>query len=266
MTATASSSNVVEVVGTDYAFTAPATVSAGPTTFVFRNAGKHTHEFNIFLLKRGATIDQFLALRRADKPQLGVVVEGSVGVLFADGGRTATAKLTTNLLPGREYGVICILRDSAKASRHYDLGMYKVIRTTSTSLKPRAKARVDSIIASDYAYPRYPRELSPGVHEIAFRNSGKQRHEMNISLLKQGVTLDSLRAVDKRNGDVEALFDRSGAAAVVYSLGGDPSLGNVLIDFLPGREYYFECGFQDNDKSPEHYKLGMFGSIKVRNR
>jgi hypothetical protein len=261
-------SNVVEIRGTDYAFIAPASVPAGRTTFVFNNTGKQRHELNIFLLKKGSTIDQFLELRRQDKPQIGVVVDGPVGVLFAGPGSTGAAKLTANLLPGRDYGVICIFRDSAGKPRHYDLGMYKVIRTTAVTAKPAAKSKVDSIIATDYAYPRYSREISPGIHEIAFRNTGRQRHELNISLLKEGVTLDSLIAVDKRGDDVEALFDRSPAAAgaVLYSIGGTSALGNLLIDFLPGRQYYFECGFQDNEKSPEHYKLGMFGVIKVRKR
>jgi hypothetical protein len=260
------SSNVVEITGTDYAFTAPASVAPGRTTFVFRNAGKHPHEFNVFLLKKGATIDEFLKLRRADKPQMGVVVEGSVGVLFAQPGKSGTAKLAADLLPGREYGIICIFRDTADAPRHYDLGMYKVIRTSSALPRTAVPEKVDSIIATDYSYPRYAREMSPGIHQIAFRNMGKQRHEISFNLLKAGVTLDSLTAVDKRGGDVEPLFDRTGPAAVLYSLGGTSSLGNVVVDLLPGREYYFECGFQDTDKSPEHYKLGMYGSIKVKKR
>jgi hypothetical protein len=39
---------IVEVVGMDYAFRAPATLPAGPVTFRFRNDGKKAHEFNIF--------------------------------------------------------------------------------------------------------------------------------------------------------------------------------------------------------------------------
>jgi len=260
----APSSNVVEIVGTDYAFTAPATVAAGRTTLVFRNAGKHTHEFNVFLLKKGSTIDDFLKLRRADKPQLGVVVEGPVGVLFAEPGTTAAAKLTTNLLPNREYGVICIFRDTTGAPRHYDLGMYKVIRTTAEVPAKRAAEKIDSIIGVDYAFAKYPREISPGMHTLAFRNNGKHRHELNIGLLKEGVTVDSVQAVEKRGGDVNALFDVTGPGAVLWAVPGSSPLGQLQIDFLPGREYLIECGFKDDDKSPEHYKLGMFGSIKVK--
>lgn len=262
----APSSNVVEIIGTDYAFTVPTTVAAGRTTFVFKNAGKHSHEFNIFLLKPGATVNQMLELRRQNKPQLGVVIEAPVGVLFADPGTTAAAKLSANLLPGRDYGIICIFRDSTGTPIHYDLGMYKTIRTTTKVTAKAAAQKVDSIIGVDYAYSKYPREISPGVHTLAFRNDGKHRHEINIGLLKDGVDLDSLRAVDQRGGNVEALFDTKGPGAVLYSTAGTSPLGNLVIDFLPGREYAFECGFKDDDKSPEHYKLGMYGSIKVKKR
>ena len=259
--------NVVEITGTDYAFTAPATIPAGKTTFVFKNSGKHAHEFNVFLLKKGATLDSMLKLRRADKPQLGVVVEGPVGVLFADPNSTAAAKITADLLPGRDYGVICIFSDSTGQPRHYDLGMYKVIHTAPAAVtKAEVKTKVDTIVASDYAYPRYPREVSPGIRELAFRNTGKQRHEFLFGLLKKGVTLDSVLAVEKRDGDVLPLFDTLGPNGVLYSVGGESSLGNMIVDFLPGREYMFECGFQDNPKAPPHNKMGMYGVIKVRNR
>jgi uncharacterized cupredoxin-like copper-binding protein len=266
LVASAPRTNVVQVVGTDYAFTVPAAVSAGRTTFVFRNNGKHAHEFNAFLLKPGVTIDQFLERRRAGKPEMGTVVEGPVGVLFAEPGSTAAAKLTVNLIPGREYGIICIFSDSANAPRHYDLGMYKVIRVVAAGAAPAARPPVDSIIATDYAYPRYPRELSPGVHEIAFRNAGKKRHEFLIGLLKKGVTLDSVIALEKKKIDPLPLFDLMGPGGVLYSTAGNASLGNMVIDFLPGREYAFECTFQDDAKSPTHNMLGMYGSIKVKNR
>jgi len=38
----------------------------------------------------------------------------------------------------------------------------------------------------------------------------------------------------------------------------------MTVDMLPGREYMIACFFKDTDKSPEHYALGMYGSIKVR--
>lgn len=262
MTEGAAPSHNVEIVGVDYAYTLPPTLSAGPTTFTFRNDGKKRHEFNIFLLKPGVTIEDVIAARKAGKPQ-GPMVDGAVGVLFAEPGRRAPSSLSTNLLPGRDYGIQCIFRDSANAPRHYEMGMYKVVHIEGKAASV-APAKADSIIATDYAYLTFPHELSPGVHSLAFRNSGRQRHEINISLLKRGVTLDSLIAVDKRKGDVRKLFDN--AQGVLHSHAGDTALGNLNINFLPGRQYYVECGFQDDDKAPPHFMLGMYGVIHVKGR
>jgi len=251
----------IEIVGTDYAFAAASTVKAGLTSFHFRNKGQHAHEFNVFLLKPGVTIDQIVAAAKADKPQM-PMIEGPVGVLFADPGTAAQAGLETNLLPGRDYGILCIFRDSANAPRHYALGMYSVIHVTGQRSTSRIVA--DTIVAVDYAYQRYPREISPGPRSIAFKNNGKHRHEFNMALLKKGITLDSIVERDKRGADVEDLFEVNGGMGVLHALPGNAALGNLSIDFLPGREYLIDCSFTDDEKSPPHYKLGMYGSIKVR--
>ncbi|HKY96900.1 MAG TPA: hypothetical protein VJL35_03520 [Gemmatimonadaceae bacterium] len=259
---TSTAARNVEILGVDYAFKVPATLPAGATTFTFNNAGKHPHEFNIFLLKRGARIEQVVSARKEGKSQL-IYIDGSVGVLFADDKSKAPARLSANLLPDRDYGVLCIFRDSAKAPQHFEMGMYSVIHVTG-SAAPVPRTPVDSIVAVDYAFTKYPREVSPGIHTISFRNAGKHRHEINIALLRKGVTLDSVVAVDKVDGDVFPLFEKNGGIGVLYSDAGKAPLGNLVIDFLPGRAYVLECGFQDDDKSPPHYKLGMYGSIKVR--
>ena len=67
--------------------------------------------------------------------------------------------------------------------------------------------------------------------------------------------------VDKAGGDVETLFDSG--IGVLHSYGGTSPISALEVDLLPGREYYLECAFQDGEKTPEHYKLGMFGSIRV---
>ena len=257
-----STTAVVEIVGNDYAFRIPSTLKAGKTTFLFRNDGKQRHEFNIFLMKPGVTIDQVVKAGKEGKPQ-SPMLDGSVGVLFADPGTRSPSGVTTDLLPGRNYGVICIFRDSSGTPRHYEMGMYSVVNVTGkssvTTLTP-----VDSVIAADYAFPRYPREIRPGRHTLVFRNDGKHRHEINIALLKKGVTLDSVVAVDKHDVDVEPLFETNGGHGVLWAMAGSKALGGLTIDFLPGREYLIDCSFQDDDKSPPHYKLGMYGSIKVR--
>jgi hypothetical protein len=255
----AAPSREVEVVGLDYAFQIPSTLPAGLTTFRFRNDSKHFHEFNMFLLKPGVTIVQVIKAGKEGKSQM-ALIDGPVGVLFAGKGKTSAAMLMTNLLPGRNYGVQCISRDTVDAPRHYELGMYRTVRIEAGPVKT-THVYADSVIAVDYAFSKYPREVSAGRHRIAFRNAGKQRHEFSIALLKRGVTLDSVMAIDKKKGDVRPLFENH--IGVLHSRGGETALGMLDINFLSGRDYIVECAFRDDDKSPPHFALGMQGSIHV---
>lgn len=250
----------VEVIGTEYSFTVPHELPAGRTAFRFRNRGKVTHELNIALLKRGVTISQFIDSAKADKPQM-VMVEAPVGVLFAGPGKASAVTLSTDLLPGRDYAVQCIFRDSAGAPKHLAMGMHAVIHIKAARPSSgTASAKRDTVVGVDYAY-KYPRVVSPGHHSFVFRNEGKVRHEVSLLLLKKGATLDSALAIEKSGGDMFSLVE--GGDGLLHSRAGETALGALEVDMLPGREYVIFCEFQDDEKSPPHFKLGMYGSIKV---
>ena len=252
--------NEIEIVASDYAFTAPANLPAGRTTFRFANKGKVRHELNISRLKPDVSIGRFLAAVRADE-SVQSLTEGPVGVLFAEAGETSHGGLSVDLTKGQRYAVICIFRDSANAKRHYDLGMYSVIEVGSGQpIAPLPQLPTDTIIATDYAF-QYPREVAPGRHTFVMRNEGKQRHELDFVLLKKGVTLKRLQEVEKSGASVDSLFD--GSIGLLHGRPGQRVLGDLVIDMLPDREYVIACFFKDSPKSPEHYMLGMFGSIRT---
>ena len=252
--------NEVEIIGTDYAFTAPEKLPAGFTTFRFRNNGKVRHELNISRLRKGVSIDTFLAAVRSDKT-VKDLIDGPVGVLFADPGGMSDAGLTVQLSPGEHYAVICIFADSSGAERHYNLGMYKTISVGGAQgVAPMPQLATDTIRASDYAF-QYPRTLKPARHTFVMQNIGKQRHEFDIALLKKGVTLARLQEVEKTGASVDSLFE--GSFGLLHGRPDKQSVGALSVPLLPGRDYVIACFFKDDEKSPEHYALGMFGSIHV---
>jgi hypothetical protein len=256
------SHNAVEIVATDYAFTAPGKLPAGRTTFRFANNGKVRHELNISRLKKGVSIDEILDSVRADK-SVKDLIEGPVGVLFAAAGQKSNAGLTVNLAPGERYAVICIFRDSAGAKPHYDMGMYKMISVgEAQGAAPLPQLTTDTIIATEYAY-QYPATVKPGLHTFLMRNAGKQRHEFTIAMLNKGVTMQQLQAAEKAGEKVDSLFDDN--FGLLHGRGGQTPLGELTIPMQPGREYVIGCFFKDDEKSPEHYALGMFGLIRVEN-
>ncbi|CAN5855371.1 hypothetical protein BH11GEM2_BH11GEM2_25440 [soil metagenome] len=138
--------------------------------------------------------------------------------------------------------------------------MYSAIRVTGTATPSVKPLRVDTVVATDYAF-RYSPTLSAGVHRFALVNAGKQRHEVAIALLEKGVTLRKIVEIDKVDGDIEPYLES--ALGVLHAPAGVSPAGLLSFRLLPGREYLLECGFSDMEKSAPHYKLGMYGSILV---
>ena len=189
------------------------------------------------------------------------ITEGPVGVLFAEPGGRSEAGLSVNLRTGESYAVICIFRDSAGARRHYDLGMYSVISIgQAQAAAPLPQLPTDTIIATDYAF-QYPRKVRPGKHTFLMLNRGQQRHQLSLSLLRKGVTLDSVAKVEDSGGDPDALFE--GSFGLLHSRPGQDPVGELTLTMAPDRDYVIACFFKDDDKSPEHVDLGMFGIVRT---
>ena len=236
----------------------PDSLTAGVTTFRFVNSGKVRHELNISRLKPGVPMDSLLATVRADG-SVKDLIDGPVGVLFAEPGDGSSAGLSVDLKPGERYAVICIFADSAGASQHFEMGMYKQVSVTGTAAATQP-IPADTIVATDYAF-QYPRSMTPGRHTFMMRNDGKQRHQFAIELLKKGVTLDSVMSVAKKGGDVFALMD--GAFGLLHARAGTQHIGGLTVDLLPERDYVIACFFRDTPGSPEHVDLGMIGVIRT---
>lgn len=250
----------IEIVGHDYAFTAPAELPAGRTTFRFNNKGKVRHELNISLLRQGVPVERLVETVRADKT-VKDLIDGPVGVLFGEPGKRSDGAMITELVAGREYAVICIFRDSAGARQHFDKGMYSVIRVgmepANAAVSPES---IDTIVGTDYAF-EYPRTMAPGRHTFLFRNAGRMRHQFSVSLLVEGATMEKLLALEKAGVNVDSLFDKD--FGLLHARGGQTPLGQLEIDMQPGQVYVIACFFQDDPKSQPHHMLGMYGSIRV---
>lgn len=251
--------HVVEVVGTDYAFQVPSDVRAGPTIFQFVNRGKVRHELNVFMLKRGTTLQQYLDRRKQKKPAQDLI-DGPVGVLFAEPGRRSNAGLATDLIAGREYVAICVFKDQPTGPAHSDMGMYSSIRVQGPAVAEHVRPHTNPVVGRDYAFT-HPATLSPGRHTLAFENQGKVPHEMILILLKKGITTDSMLKVARQNGDTDPLIDDS--PGLLTAQPGKSSAGRLEVYLLPGREYTLACFFSDSANAPPHVALGMYSRILV---
>jgi hypothetical protein len=123
------------IVGLDYAFRYPLTLSPGRHIVVFRNEGKVRHEAAIALLAKGVTLERFLEVRKAGG-DVRALTEEPNGLLYARVGEAPLGRLEVSLLPGREYRIICNFTDTANAPPHFQLGMYGLIRVSG---QPRSR-------------------------------------------------------------------------------------------------------------------------------
>lgn len=96
------------VIGLDYAFQAPDTLPAGPTTFSFVNRGSVRHEALLFLLNESVSPAEFLRSTMEQRLSLG----RPLGAIFAQPGQPAGAQLVGDLERGRTYLLRCVIRDA----------------------------------------------------------------------------------------------------------------------------------------------------------
>ena len=121
----------VRVIARDYALQGPATLGAGLVEFALQNEGRRDHELIVGLLRPGMTAADIMAAHQRGTPlrQLPkAYLDGMPGgVLLASPGTPAAATLTVSLVSGREYVLLCQLRDSVGAPAHAMLGMFHLV-------------------------------------------------------------------------------------------------------------------------------------------
>ncbi len=121
----------VQVVALDYALQAPDSVPAGVAEFEFDNRGAKEHELLIGLLRPGMRAADIVAAHQRGlnfRQVPGVYLEGAMsGMLFAAPKTRSPATLAMPLTAGRDYLLLCQLRESAGATPHALLGMFHVI-------------------------------------------------------------------------------------------------------------------------------------------
>lgn len=122
----------IRVVANDYALLGPDSVSAGSARFSLENHGHVVHELLLGLLQRGKGAREMVEAAKANvriRDLSQHYLEGPpYGAQFAWPGATSPAHVTVTLQAGRDYALICTLRDTTTAPQHAALGMVRVLR------------------------------------------------------------------------------------------------------------------------------------------
>jgi len=246
--------NVVTVTAREYAFDMPASIPAGLTSFVLRDAGAQPHHLMLFRLDRGKNLtDAFHALTTTAALPSWMHAAGGPNTPAPGGG---VANGTLVLEPG-EYVVFCMV-PSPDGTPHFARGMARglTVRPSSHTVTTLPAGDI-TVTMHDYDFI-FSSPPTHGHHTIAVRNAGRQAHELILSRLAPGKTsLDFVRWIETQDGPPP-----------VTPIGGITDLppgGEMLmeVDLGPG-SYSLLCRVRDAGDGKPHDAHGMSRDFVVK--
>lgn len=268
--------NVVSLTATEYALTAPDTISAGWTTFRMANRGQELHYAHIVQLDSGKTVrhmvDAYAEAIRTSGPRPKWVARfgGPGGAVPGD-----SSNVTQYLEPG-SYVWVCPIEDD-NGHPHFAKGEFKpfVVRATDEVVTDRAAApEADVVIRlTDYSY-ELGAPLRAGRHTVRVENAGadprEYGHDLVVFKLAPGKTLDDVqrslnpegaRRPERQDDEAPSL---ESLGALVGGIATIASGMEVFFDLeLTSGEYVLVCMATAPD-GRSHIEHGMIQQLSVR--
>jgi uncharacterized cupredoxin-like copper-binding protein len=244
---------VVSIVAREYAFDAPDSIEAGPTTIRLVSHGKEQHFVQLVRIASPHTMEELRRTLASSAETPWVTSVGGVGTIQPGG----VAMTTIDLAPGL-YALLCDMQDT-HGTPHMMEGMLRsmtVLEKRNAAVMPAA----DVILSlSDYAFTlRTP--LLAGAHVVEVRNEGTQAHMALLWRLHRG----------KSAADVVHWLDTPSDTEPppVTLMGGTPDLAigreaQLLVHLDPGN-YVLICLVDDAPGHKAHYQRGMVRELVVQ--
>jgi uncharacterized cupredoxin-like copper-binding protein len=242
---------VITITAREFAFDAPDSIPAGPTTIRLVSRGRQQHFVQFVKLSGGHTSADYLRASLAAEATPWALSVGGVGTISAGG----SATVTIDLKPGR-YVLLCDISDT-DGTPHFAKGMLRPL-TVVEGAPAAAMPTPDVVLGlTDYAFT-LSKPLSAATHVISVRNAGSQPHMALLWQLHQG----------KSVADVIRWMSTTGPAAdPVTLMGGVPDLApgqsvELVLDLVPGR-YVLICLVDDIHDHKPHFAHGMVREVQV---
>jgi len=245
------SANALRIVVTDYAFTAPDTVSAGLTSMMMVNQGKEPHQAVVFRtdsVKTQAEIQT--ALMSPAIPSWINVPGGPNGAMPGD-----SANTMATLAPGN-YWLVCFLT-GADGKPHFMKGMLKSFVVKPAGAAMAMPAGDVTITTKDYAFEVSP-AITAGTHTIRMANAGPQLHEIGVFKLAPGATMATVQAWMK--GGMKGMPPMMPVGGIAGLTMGQTA--NFTATFSAG-DYLLLCFVPDTKDGKAHVEHGMMLPFKV---
>jgi hypothetical protein len=251
-TAPAPAPQVVTIHAKDFAFDAPANISAGVITFKLINDGPNLHHAVIVRLDSGKTVADLEAeLAKPATPPTWAVFMG--GPNAPDPTRESNA--TLDLGPGN-YVMLCLV-DVPGGVPHFAKGMIHPFTVSAAPAGAKAVAPTPdmTVTLSDYAFD-LSKPLTAGTHTFEVKNSASQMHEIELVRLAPGKTADQFMGWIAKPAGPPPGSAVGGVAPFV----GTPIY--FTADITPGN-YVLICFVPDAKDGKPHFMHGMMKTITV---
>lgn len=238
---------VVNIGMRDFAFDAPASIAAGPTTFKATNLGKNPHHAILIKLGNGKTAaDLLAALSKPGAPPAWATLMG---------GPQENTAVTIDMTPGN-YIWICMI-PLADGTPHLMKGMMKAFTVRANKSPARVPVADINVTMQDYTWT-FSKPLSVGSHVLKVAVAPGQPHELVIWKLHAGKVLSDLAAWGaKLDGPPPA--DIVGGVSPMQA-----GMSNVEgVKLTPGN-YVLMCFLPDAKDGQEHFKHGMVQELTLK--
>lgn len=247
---------VVTVHAKDFAFDAPAEITAGVTTFHLVNDGPSLHHMQIVRLDSGKTIDDLTAAMKkpGPPPAWAAFITGPNAPM--PGGES---NATFDIQPGN-YAVLCLV-DVPGNVPHFAKGMIRAL-TVKPAAPGAAVAAMPvpdvTINLQDYAFT-LSTPIVAGKHVFSVKTMPGQPHEVEIFKLANGKSPDDLFTWMGGKMDTPPPLEAVLAGVAATSTGTDVRFS---ADFTPG-DYVMVCFLPDGKDGKPHFTKGMLTQFKV---
>jgi hypothetical protein len=180
---------VVTVHASEFAFSSPKSIIAGPTTFRLVNDGKMLHHISIMKLEQGKTMKDLAdAMKTPDAPPPKWLVAVGGPNAAVPG---ATIEATLDLAPGN-YVLACFIPSPGDPTPHAMKGMVAPLTVTAPggivqagmTYAPTPAPDVH-LVLKDYGFT-FSKPITAGKHTIHVMNEGPQEHEAIMLKLAPG--------------------------------------------------------------------------------
>ena len=250
--------NVVTITATDYAFAVPDTISAGLTTIRLVNQGKELHHGSLVRLKDGKTLADFQSGLQAAMQSH---APPPPWISFAGGPNAVTpgdTGVATQMLEPGNYVFVCWI-PSADGTPHIMKGMMHPMVVKANDAPAQAEpAAALSLKLTDYDFV-FSAPLTVGTHTVRVENAGVQPHEVVITALPPGKSLQDFIAWEKGGEKGPIPTGRWLGGVVALDAGGH---AHFTATFAPGN-YLLLCFWPDAKDGKPHLMHGMAKQISV---